>query len=109
MICFCDPDETPVDYSGAAEDVICIPLDSFQDDLPQADMIAGFIRRAESKQQDIICQCEKGRNRSAGCAAAILEYYHGNGRSVFKDDKYSPDDMIYCAVLNALDRSSEVQ
>lgn len=105
VICFYDPDKKPLDYSGAAEDAVCIPLDSFQADLPQADMIADFIRRADSKKQNILCQCEKGQNRSAGCAAAIMEYYHNNGRDVFDDDRYRPDDMVYYAVLNALDRT----
>lgn len=104
VICFYDPDGTHLDYSGIAEDVIYIPLDDFQTDLPQADMITDFIRRAESQKQNIICQCEKGQNRSAGCAAAIMEYYHNNGQSVFDDDRYSPDEMVYYAVLNALDR-----
>ena len=105
VICFHDPDKAPPDYNGIAEDVICIPLDSFQTDLPQADIIADFIRRAESQNHDIICQCEKGQSRSAGCAAAIMEYYCSNGRDVFNDDRYRPDDMIYYAVLNALDRT----
>ena len=104
VICFYDPYGTHLDYSGIAEYVIYIPLDDFQTDLPQADMIADFIRRAESQKQNIICQCEKGQNRSAGCAAAIMEYYHNNGQSVFDDDRYSPAEMVYYAVLNALDR-----
>ena len=105
VICFYNPNETHLDYNGAAEDVIYIPLDTFQTDLPQADRIADFIRRAESKKQNIICQCEKGQSRSAGCAAAIMEYYNNNGQSVFDDDKYRPDDMVYYAVLNALDKA----
>lgn len=104
VICFYDPDGTYLDYSGYAAEVIYIPLDDFKTDLPQVDMIVDFIRRAESRKQNIICQCEKGQNRSAGCAAAIMEYYHNNGQSVFDDNRYRPDEMVYYAVLNALDR-----
>lgn len=104
VICFYDTDGTHLDYSGYAAEVIYIPLDDFQTDLPQANKIADFIRRAESRGQDIICQCEKGQSRSAGCAAAIMEYYYSNGQSVFNDDRYRPDEMVYYALLNALDR-----
>ena len=104
VICFYDTDGTHLDYSGYAAEVIYIPLDDFQTDLPQANKIADFIRRAESRGQNIICQCEKGQSRSAGCAAAIMEYYYSNGQSVFDDDRYRPDEMVYYALLNALDR-----
>lgn len=105
VICFYDTDGTHLDYSGYAAEVIYIPLDDFQTDLPQANKIADFIRRAESRGQDIVCQCEKGQSRSAGCAAAIMEYYYSNGQSVFDDDRYRPDEMVYYALLNALDRA----
>lgn len=104
VICFYDPDGTHIDYSGIAEDVICIPLADFQTDLPQADMIADFVRRIMKKEHNIICQCEKGQSRSAGCAAAIMEYYYKDGQSIFDNEWYSPDEMIYYAVLNALDK-----
>lgn len=103
VICFYDPDGTHIDYSGATDDVIYIPLDDFQTNLPQAEAIAEFVRRTMEKERNIICQCEGGQSRSAGCAAAIMEHYYKDGKSVFEDDWYSPDDMVYFAVLNALE------
>lgn len=94
--------ETLLDIS-VAEDVIYIPLDDFQTDLPQADMIADFVLKAMKKEHNIICQCEKGQNRSAGCAAAIMEYYYKDGQSLFDDDWYSPDEMVYYKLLDALE------
>jgi len=104
VICFYDPYGTHHDYRGFAEDVIYIPLDDFQSDLPQADMIAEFVKTAKEKGQDIICQCERGQSRSAGCAAAIMEYYCHSGQEIFDNDMYSPDEMVYYAVLSALDK-----
>ena len=103
VICFYDPCENHLDYNGITKNVIYVPLDDFQTDLPQADEIAAFIRMAYREGQNIICQCKKGRNRSAGCAAAILEHYYHNGQTVFHDERYAPDEMVYYAVLNALD------
>ena len=52
---------------------------------PEADSLAKFILDMKNAGMDIICQCEYGESRSAGCAAAILEYFYGNGISIFAD------------------------
>lgn len=98
VISFYDPDSIPLDYGVFSSNVLPVPVDDFQTNLPQADRIAEFVSKAVSNGQSIICQCEKGRNRSAGCAAAILEYYFGNGQKIFDDE------MIYYAVLNELEK-----
>ena len=103
VICFYDSCENPPDYSSVTENVIRVPLDDFQTDLPQAKEIADFIHRTHEEGKNIMCQCEKGRNRSAGCAAAILEYYCHDGQIIFNENKYAPDEMVYYAVLNALE------
>lgn len=100
-----DPSYSLVDYNGKADNVLYIPLDDFQTELPEADKIAEFVYSAKSKKlRQIICQCESGKNRSAGCAAAILEHFNHSGNSIFKNNKYSPDGMVYYAVLDALER-----
>lgn len=104
VICFYEPDGTHIEYSDIAEDVIYIPLDDFQNYLPHADMIADFVQKSMYNNQNIICQCEKEQNRSAGCAAAILDHYYKTGNSIFDDEDYMPDDMVYYAVLDALER-----
>lgn len=95
---------SPVDYAGKAERLIQIALDDFQTSMPEAANLAEFIDTAISDGLDIICQCESGQNRSAGCAAAILEHYCHRGQAVFDSDKYRPDEMVYYSVLGALEK-----
>lgn len=107
VISFYDSDgEAPVDYSGKADNVLYVPLDDFQTELPEAERIARFINDAKANGLNIICQCESGQSRSAGCAAAILEYYCHMGQSVFDSDQYRPDEMVYYSVLDALETIS---
>ena len=107
VISFYDPDgEAPVDYSGKADNVLYVPLDDFQTELPEAERIARFINDAKANGLNIMCQCESGQSRSAGCAAAILEYYCHMGQSVFDSDQYRPDEMVYYSVLDALETIS---
>lgn len=94
---------TPVDYAGKADRVFQIALDDFQSNMPEAVDLAKFIDKAVSDGLNIICQCESGQSRSAGCAAAILEYYCHAGQSVFDSDRYRPDEMVYYSVLSALE------
>lgn len=114
IISFYDPDRynndknyTLVDYSDKTDNVLYIPLDDFQTELPEAEKIAEFVYSAKSKEMQIICQCESGQNRSAGCAAAILEHFDRVGDSIFSDDRYHPDEMVYYAVLDALERYND--
>ena len=103
-ISFYDPDgKAPVDYSGKADNVLFVPLDDLQKELPESGKIARFINDAKANGLNIICQCESGQSRSAGCAAAILEHYYHTGQSVFDNDWYRPDEMVYYSVLDALD------
>ena len=107
VISFYDPDgEAPVDYSGKADNVLYVPLDDFQTVLPEAEKIARFINHAKDNGLNIICQCESGQSRSAGCAAAILEHYYHTGQSVLDSDQYRPDEIVYYSVLDALETIS---
>ncbi|MCR4643830.1 MAG: hypothetical protein K5695_00270 [Oscillospiraceae bacterium] len=108
----------PVDYSGVTAQVFRImlpdldwyaypPTDRLQGGmLPDADGLAKFILDAAVHRRDILCQCEYGKSRSAGCAAAILEYYSQNGKCIFSDPRYYPNHLVYDEVLRAL-RSSK--
>ena len=107
VISFYDPDgKAPVDYSGKADNVLFVPLDDLQTELPEAEKIARFINDAKANGLNIICQCESGQSRSAGCAAAILEHYCHTGQSIFDNDRYRPDEMVYYELLNALETIS---
>lgn len=69
---------------------------------PQADDIAKFIIESIKKGKKILCKCSYGQSRSAGCAAAILEYYYGEGSLIFKDDNYHPNMIVFNKTLIAL-------
>ena len=73
----------------------------------QANQIADFCFSVFDKVDCIICQCEHGQSRSAAVAAAILEYRSRKGISVFADDKYYPNKVVFRKVLSALNRLSE--
>lgn len=122
VISFYDPAPKglpPIDYSGKAERVFQVALHDIDFDIlemfglsyetyfPEADSLAEFILSAQAEGMDIICQCEYGQSRSAGCGAAILEYFCKTGISVFADYKYYPNQMVYNKVYEALCRAGE--
>lgn len=125
VISFCDPPRrrrhtheeiAPIDYSEACERVMQIHLHDLDPDalpevgltvetyFPEADALAAFIYRARGEGMDILCQCEYGQSRSAGCAAAILEHFEGRGIDVFADYRYYPNQLVYHKVFDALGR-----
>ena len=121
VISFYDPapkGEPPIDYSGKAKRVFQVALHDIDFDIlemfgfsydtyfPEADSLAEFILSARAEGMDFICQCEYGQSRSAGCGAAILEYFCKNGISVFADYRYYPNQMVYNKVYEALGRLS---
>ena len=73
----------------------------------QANQIADFYFSVFDKVDCIICQCEHGQSRSAAIAAAILEYRSRKGISVFADDKYYPNKVVFRKVLSALNTLSK--
>lgn len=68
----------------------------------QAQQIAEFVLLHQSETDVLICQCQYGQSRSAGCAAAIIEYFNGNGITIFADDRYYPNKLVYRKVLEKL-------
>ena len=70
----------------------------------QAQMIADFYATVSDKVDTIICQCEHGQSRSAGVAAAILEFRSRKGILVFADDRYYPNKTIFKKVLQTIAR-----
>lgn len=105
---------TPVDYRERCERIfyVCIyDIDievledfglTFEIYFPEVDKLADFILQAKKDGLDILCQCEYGQSRSAACAAAILEYFYGNGISIFADYLYYPNQLIFNKILTSL-------
>ena len=112
-------DENRVDYSGVCSRVMYIAINdidreelydsggSFDTFFPEANQTAEFIIDCYNRGLNIICQCEYGQGRSAGCAAAILKHYYHNGISVFSDYGCYPNLLIYHKILNALNHRQE--
>ena len=121
LIAFYDQQDDLPMFSGKAEQVITLPIpDLDKEDLEEygytidsyfthADPVAEFIVKAVRDGLDIACVCEYGESRSAGCAAAIKEFYDGNGIEIFADERYYPNKIIYNKLLTALRKQPEVR
>lgn len=72
--------------------------------LPEAPQIARYIYEKKNEGKDIICQCDYGVSRSAGCAAAIMQRWGNNGIKVFADYRYTPNQFVYNKVLAELEK-----
>ena len=106
----------PIDFTGKCDRVMQIALHDLDPEalsdfgltvdsyFPEADVLAAFIYKAKKEGLDIICQCEYGQSRSAGCAAAILQHFSKNGIDVFTDDRYYPNQLVYHKVFDALEK-----
>ncbi|GEM_PF-503598 len=117
VITFYDPEDSHVDYSSCcgSDDVYYCQLDDLDPDtlkahgtsleqyFDYADEVAEFIYDAFRSQKNIICQCDYGQSRSAGCAAAIQEHFYHNGIDIFADYRYYPNQLIYHKIFDALE------
>ena len=70
--------------------------------LDYADDLAQFIYDAYNSGRDIVCQCDYGQSRSAGCAAAIAEHFYKSGIEIFADFSRCPNKLIYHKMIDAL-------
>lgn len=107
-------DEEGVDFSSVYTDICKVAVDDLEYDeleeydltedtyFPEVNQVAQFIKEAIANDKDIICQCEYGQGRSAGCAAAILEAVYGDGISIFSDYRYYPNKLIYNKLIGRL-------
>jgi hypothetical protein len=107
-------DYQPIDFTGKCDCVMQIALHDLDPEaladfdltedtyFPEADELAEFIYKAKEDGLDIICQCEYGQSRSAGCAAAILQHFSKNGIDVFTDYRYYPNQLVYHKIFDAL-------
>ena len=128
VISFCDPElkhidksYSRVDYSSACNDVFYCEVDDLDLDylpekgytydsfFPEAVELAEYINKAYCDGKDIICQCEYGQSRSAGCAAAILEHFYHTGISVFANYDYYPNQVVYHKIYDALEKLKKLR
>ena len=109
-------DYEPIDFTGKCDRVMQIALHDLDPEalsdfdltvetyFPEVDDLAEFIYKAKEEGFDIICQCEYGQSRSAGCAAAILQHFSKNGIDVFTDYRYYPNQLVYHKAFDALEK-----
>lgn len=109
-----DQDYAHVNYSGVCKDVYFCEIDDLDRDylakkgytyetfFPDAGKVAEFIYHAFKNGKDLICQCDYGQSRSAGCAAAIPEHFYHTGISIFADYDYYPNQVVYHKIFDAL-------
>lgn len=55
----------------------------------------------------VVVQCEAGRSRSAGLAAALGKIYNDDDWFIFDNAKYNPNRYVYRTMLNAYQRRVE--
>lgn len=103
-----------VDYSSVCDMVFNCKIDNLDIDhlqengytydtfFSEADALAKFIVKAYMEKKNIICQCDDGRTLSAGCAAAIMEYFYEKGVLIFSDYSYSPNQVLFHKVYDSL-------
>jgi predicted protein tyrosine phosphatase len=75
----------------------------------QARQVAEFVLKHNGNTDVLICQCHYGQSRSAGCAAAITEYFNGNGIDIFTDDRFYPNKLVYRKVVEELAKCENEQ
>ena len=75
---------------------------SYEDYWPGAKEIAGLDLQ---KYPRIICQCECGESRSAGCAAALAEFFDHSGINYFSDYNLYPSKLIYHRLMDELNKA----
>lgn len=109
----------PMDFTGKCDRVMQIAIYDLDPEalaefglsvdtyFPEADALAKFIYQVKADGLAIICQCEYGQSRSAGCAAAILQHFSKNGIDVFADYRYYPNQLVYHKVYDALEKYKE--
>jgi predicted protein tyrosine phosphatase len=73
-----------------------------------AQAVLDFISRNKDCK-NILCQCEAGVSRSAGCAAAIIKWLEGEDEAVFASDLYSPNRHVYRLMLRVIRKQSKSQ
>ena len=73
------------------------PANLFTDE--QAQQVLDFVGRHEDKH--VVCQCEAGISRSAGCAAALARIYDGDDGWIFQSPRYFPNMRVYRKILEA--------
>lgn len=109
IISFYKSGHRQVDLSEAEAEAVSIEIRfgkngkiNYEKFLPKANDAAKLIILAVAEGKNIVCQCDDGKTYSAGCAAAIWEFFRGMGIAVFSDCEKTPDKATYYRMFSAL-------
>jgi predicted protein tyrosine phosphatase len=70
-------------------------------DEEMAEKIVHFVKKHKDNINTLICACEAGISRSAGCAAAFSKFYFDDDK-IFYSSQYFPNSLIYRTILYKL-------
>ncbi|MBQ9922183.1 MAG: hypothetical protein IJO52_08345 [Clostridia bacterium] len=62
--------------------------------------VRGFLQKNDDFEKLYVC-CDSGESRSSAMAAAILRYYGGSDRAVWKNPHYHPNTLVYTEQMEA--------
>ena len=108
IVIFSKDKQTP--HINRNEHMIDLLLEQFEDAddsehgmcYSQAKQIAGFVRKYEQSDVDIIVTCRYGQSRSAGVAAAITAYLEQDEMKIFENPNKMPNMHCYALICQAL-------
>lgn len=61
-----------------------------------------FIHKSINEDRELWISCDCGISRSPACCAAIKEAFEQNGISIFANERYKPNKILYKAIYNEL-------
>ena len=67
-------------------------------------LIRDFVLKWQNKIGAIWVQCEMGMSRSAGIAAAIMEYFDIDSKKILESNQYYPNKLCYDLTKNVLNK-----
>lgn len=65
-------------------------------------LIRDFVLKWQNEIDAIWVQCEMGMSRSAGIAAAIMEYFDMDSKEILESNQYYPNKLCYDLTKNEL-------
>ncbi len=114
IISITDPDSVDNSF-GKSENLVAVLKLKFEDVCSgypgcmteeDARKIVDFVNSVEDKIDLLVVHCEAGISRSAGVAAAISRFKHGDDSWVFDSGKYIPNMHCYKLVLQEFHKNT---
>lgn len=117
IISICDPHNEKVEFNQGNSSIKDILYLSFYDISEETKSIFGsyesmspvdailvrdFVLKWQEQVDEIWVQCEMGMSRSAGIAAALMEYFNVDSGTILNSNQYYPNKLCYDLMKNAI-------